>query len=144
MTNPIVEAARSYKGVRWRHRGRTKWSLDCAGLVLMAYADCGVVLPDRSLYGREPHNDGLIDSITDALGQPVALGPAGMSDLQIGDVIVIRYDIYPHHVMVVADCAYDANGFNVVHADGHYGKVNEHRLDDKLVSQVTHVFRRPV
>lgn len=144
MTNQFVEAARSYKGVRWRHRGRSKWSLDCAGLVIRSYADCGVKLPDRELYGREPHNDGLIESITEALGAPVKTGLVAMADLRIGDVIVIRYDIYPHHVMIVSDCSYAAHGLNVIHADGHNGRVVEHRMDDRLAGQVTHVFRRPV
>lgn len=141
MTN-LVAAARSHLGVRFRHRGRNKKGLDCAGLAWLAYADCGVVLPDFRLYGREPVRDGLTERVAEALGQPVAVAPVRASDLQVGDVLVLRFDVEPHHVGIVGD--YLLGGFSLIHADGHTGKVIEHRLAPDHIERITHVFRRPI
>lgn len=138
----LVAAARRYLGVRFRHRGRSESALDCAGLVKRAYADCGVELPDFRLYGREPHRDGLITRVRAALGPEVAVAPVRRDQLQPGDVIVLRFEREPHHVALVAD--YPTGGLSMIHADGHVGRVIEHRLADKHVAQITHVFRKPV
>lgn len=137
----LVEAARSYIGTKWRHRGRTSHGVDCVGLVLLAYRDCGVELPDYRLYGREPHMDGLIEHVTRALGE--SLPPT--TELQDGDVIVQRFIKDPHHVAIVAAVDYYGTpGFNVIHADGHAGRVVEVRLDRVRKMYITHVFRRAV
>lgn len=141
--NELVEAARKYKGVRWRHRGRSPRGLDCAGLPWLAYKDCGVLLPDFLLYGKEPHNDGLVDRISDALGQPVAVAPVLPQFLQPGDVIVLRFDIQPHHVAIVTQYPYGGQ-LGMLHADGHYGRVLETRLAPDAIKRITHVFRRTV
>lgn len=138
----LVSAARKYKGVRFRHRGRNGRGLDCAGLAWLAYHDCGVTLPDFRLYGPEPHDDGLVTHITKALGDPVVVGPCGQRYLELGDILVVRFEVNPHHVAIVTDYPY--GGFGVIHADGHCKKVVEHRLSDDMLKRITHVFRRPV
>lgn len=138
----IVAAARKYTGVKFRHLGRSPRALDCAGLVWRAYADCGVTLPDFLHYGREPHDDGLIRHVTHALGEPVAVAPVREDQLRVGDVIVVRFDIEPHHVALITD--YPLGGLAMIHADGHNGKVIEHRLAHKQIARITHVFRRPI
>jgi len=133
----LVDAARGYLGVKWRHRGRSRNGLDCAGLGVLAYRDCGVELPDYVLYGREPYNDGLIRYLVAALGDPVD------EPLQDGDVIVLRFDREPHHVAIVAEVLYgDANALNIIHAEGHAGRVLEQRMDDAVARRITHIFRR--
>lgn len=141
----LVESARKYKGVKFRHRGRTGYSLDCAGLPWLAYSDLGAVLPDVKIYGRDPSADeqSLPDRVAEALGEPVAVAPVTLADLQVGDVVIRKYELYPHHIMIVGNAPY-AGSLTVVHACGLEGKVVEHRLDDQLASKITHVFRRPV
>lgn len=138
----LVAAARARKGAQFRHRARSSKFTDCAGLGVLVYADCGVTLPDFRLYGREPNKDGLVDYVTAALGDPVAVAPVRVLDLQVGDVIVLRFDVEPHHVAIVGD--YLFGGFSMIHADGHTGKVIEHRMAPDHVKRITHVFRRPV
>lgn len=133
--NPLVEAARKYKNVPFRHRGRTSRALDCAGLVWRAYHDCGLTLPDFLHYSREPHQDGLISHIRNALGEPV-------SGLEVGDVIVIRFEVEPHHVAIVTPYPY--GGLAMIHACGTNKKVIEHRMAPDQIKRITHVFRRPV
>lgn len=139
--NNFVSAARRYLGTKFKHRGRTERGLDCAGLAWIAYRDCGLELPDFRKYGREPHNDGLVTHIKQALGEPVAVAPVRRSDLCVGDVIVVRFEVEPHHVAIVTDYPY--GGFAMLHACGHNDKVIEHRLADDHVARVTHVFRMP-
>lgn len=140
--NRLVNAARAYTGTKFRHRGRTARGLDCAGLVWIAYADAGHVLPDFRLYGHEPHDDGLVSHITAALGQPALVGPVRRDQLQVGDVIVQCFDTEPHHVALLTD--YPLGGLAMIHADGHSTRVVEHRLADDHIQRITHVFRRPV
>lgn len=49
MPAPQVVAARKYLGVRFRHRGRSSTGLDCVGLVMRSWYDCGVKLADRTI-----------------------------------------------------------------------------------------------
>lgn len=141
----LVEACRRYKGVKFRHRGRTAYSLDCAGLPWRAYADLGVVLPDVKVYGRDPSADeqSLPERVAEALGAPVRVAPVSLSDLHVGDVVIRKYEIYPHHIMVIGNAPY-AGALTAIHACGLEGKVVEHRLDERHVAAITHVFRRPV
>lgn len=141
--NPLVTAARSYKGTRFRHRGRNKKGIDCAGLIWAAYRDCGVELTDYRLYGEEPEDDGLVTHIIAALGEPVFTAPVREQTLQVGDVLVLRYEVEPHHVALVTPYLY-AGALAIIHADGHNKKVIEHRLSPDMVKRITHVFRRPV
>lgn len=132
----LVAAARRYLGVPFRHRGRTARGLDCAGLVLRAYADLGVVMPDVRHYGREPHKDGLRAAVVRALGQPVEDAP------QVGDVLLMAFDRDPHHVGIVGD--YLHGGLSLIHSYGDVGRVVEHRLDDGWRAKILEVYRRPI
>lgn len=140
----LVAAARSLRGVRFVHRGRTRRGLDCAGMVKVAYQICGVELADFVLYAKEPsaHGPGLTAYMVQALGDPVAVGPVRAGQLQVGDVLVMRFEVEPHHVAIVTD--YPFGGFALIHACGHNKKVIETRLAPDMVKRITHVFRRPV
>lgn len=140
--NPLVTAARKYLGAPFRHRGRGPKYFDCVGVGLQAFRDCGVTLPDFRLYGSEPHQDGLLTHLRAALGEEVLAAPVRMADLAVGDVVVLRFDVEPHHVGLLGD--YRFGGLSLIHADGHTGRVVEHRLADKRVAHITHVFRRSV
>lgn len=139
----LVDAARAYLGVKWRHRGRTRQGVDCAGLGVLAYRDCGVELQDWTMYGREPWQDGLITNLTRALGEPLEL----TNDFKFddGDVVVLRFVNEPHHVGILAEVDYGGTpALNIIHADGLVGRVVEVRFDDAARKRVTHVYRRAV
>lgn len=143
--NAVVAQARTYLGVPFRHRGRTGRGLDCAGLVWRAYADLGCVLPDVERYGREPHRDGLMDAMRAAFGPPVWEGRslANRSLLRVGDVVVLRFEVHPHHIAIVTDDRH--HGLGLIHAyspPGGGGRVLEHGLDARWQSQIVAVFRK--
>lgn len=132
----LVSAARTLIGKPFRHRGRGPVYFDCAGMVKEAYRLCGVDLPDFRLYSREPNQNGLVEHITKALGNPIN------QPLIPGDVIVVRFDIEPHHVAMVTDYRY--GGLAMIHACGMNKRVIEHRLAPDHMKRITHAFRRPV
>lgn len=139
--NNLVEAARSYIGVRYRHRGRSRVGIDCAGLMVLAYRDCGVQTSNFVLYGREPIKDGLVEHTTLSLGQPLPLH----TPLQEGDIVILRFDKEPHHMGMIALGNYGGlTAHNIIHADGHVGRVVEVRLDTATAKRITHIFRRAV
>lgn len=149
--NPLVEAARRYVGLRFRHRGRKTEGpgkgVDCAGLGVVAYRDCGVTLKDFDLYEREPatHGPTLVDRMAETLGEPVLTGPVKAEDLQEGDVVVFRYVKEPHHVAIIG--RHPRGHHSIIHADGNLGKysrVLEVGLAPDVMARITHVFRRPV
>lgn len=143
MTAPqrVVQSARAYLGTPFMHRGRSKNGIDCAGLARCACKDAGFNVPDYLLYGREPHGGELEAAMERALGAPVMLAPVSMFRLKVGDIVLVRFKIEPHHVAILTD--YQFGGLGVIHADGHNGKVVEHRLAEDMVKRITHVFRIP-
>lgn len=150
----LADAARTFDGVRFKHRGRDSNGIDCAGLVVASYALLGVPLPDFRLYGREPFNDQLTQRIISALGPPVVVGSPPLAALRDGDVIEIRYVTQPHHVAIVGERFYDGSPrLTMIHADlwaspaigrKKAGRVHEHILGTDQLAQVSRVFRRPV
>lgn len=138
----LVTAARTLLGKPFRHRGRGPKFYDCAGVIKQAYRLCGVEMPDFLLYGREPHDDGLVRYVTAALGEPVSVSPVRELSLRPGDVVVVRFDVQPHHLVMVTD--YPLGGLAMLHSCGHNGRVIEHRMAQDHIKRITHVFRRPV
>ncbi len=142
----LVEAARGYLGVKYRHRGRSRNGVDCAGLLVMAYRDCGIETSDFVLYGRTPFKDGIVTHTTAALGPHVwPQSPSVPMELQDGDVLVMRFERDPHHMGLVASVMYgNQASLNIIHAEGHTGRVLEQRLTPDMVARITHVFRKGV
>lgn len=143
----LVQAARKYKGVPWRHCGRTATGLDCAGIIWLAYADCGVKLTDHRRYGRDPLGTGLKDAVAEALGAPVWSGAKGActrARLAVGDVVVMSPAGKPRHVAIVGDD--QTHGFSLIHGDSTPGVmcVAEIGMHDFFLQQIVAVFRRPV
>ena len=79
-----------------------------------------------------------------ALGPEVAATPVQFADLQAGDIIVFHFprSDLSRHLAIVSDRA--TGGYNFIESNGNEGRVIERRLDDRYLSRVTHVFRRPV
>ncbi len=143
----LVAQARTYLGVKWKHRGRSARALDCGGLPWVSYAALGVVMPDMQRYGRTPFNDGLMKTLTAALGPPVWIGHKGScqkSSLQVGDVVLMSPDNLPRHIGIVGDDL--TYGLSLIHADGTIGvgKVVEHGIDADTLGKIVAAFRRPV
>ena len=50
----FIAAARGYVGVPWRHQGRSRFGIDCVGLLVCVARDLGIQIEDMRAYEREP------------------------------------------------------------------------------------------
>lgn len=125
-----VEIARSYLGVRWAHQGRSRYRLDCIGLLVKAFP----WVKDTKGYSRDPH-DGLLERLV-----AEQFGPAVNSDtLQFGDVVLMAFPRVVRHVGIVGD---HPLGLSLIHTDAMLGRVTEHRLDDTWRKRIRFVHRK--
>lgn len=131
-----VESCRKYLGTPFKHRGRDGNGLDCAGLVVRGLLDLGYKPFDKSAYGREPHKDGLRETVEANLGKPLV---GGIADAKPGDLCLMKFSREPHHLAILGDYKV-APGFTIIHSYGDVGKVVEHRLDDMWTSRIVDVY----
>jgi NlpC/P60 family protein len=128
----FVQAARSMKGARWRHRGRKPWAVDCVGLIVLAAKRAGLRCEDVRGYGREPWEDQLRRALRENFGEPV-------KDPRPGDVALIRWAKgEPSHIAIVADHPF--GGLSIIHAHNLHGVV-ENSLSGNYASCVIEVYR---
>lgn len=128
-----VAEARSWIGTKWRHRGRTRFGIDCIGLIVHAVAAGGIQMRDRRDYGREPWKDGLQRELFEHFGEPVM-------DMQPGDVALMRWHNQdgPAHVGIIGD--YCHGGLSLIHSYS-LTSVCEHVIDDEWRARIVEVFR---
>lgn len=134
-TAAFVAAARSYIGVRWRHQGRSRRGVDCAGLVACALQDAGRPIEDRTTYGREPYMHSLEAVLLSHFGDPL---PA--NQMRVGDVALMHFrNGDPSHVGILGDYLY--GGLSLIHAHATTRHVVEHRLDDEWAGYIVETYR---
>jgi cell wall-associated NlpC family hydrolase len=110
----IVDTARKYLGVRYKHQGRNEFGLDCLGLVVRVAHDLGLSDEDSNDYGRVPDGRRLMREM-DARLDPVQTA-------QPGDVLLMRFEQNPQHLAIVTDRG-------IIHSYAQVRQVVEHRLD---------------
>lgn len=122
--NGLVEAARSYAGVPWRHQGRSRLGLDCAGLIVLAARDCGIELKDVFGYGRHPWKDGLENALR------ANFTSVPKEQMQPGHVLLFRITRLPQHLAIATDKG-------MIHSHSGSPGVVEHGMDrfwaDRLI-----------
>jgi cell wall-associated NlpC family hydrolase len=122
----FLRIARSYIGTPYHHMGRQPGiGLDCAGVVICAAREAGLVAADFDVpaYTRSP--DGRMLDFCDAHMDRLP----GEREMLPGDVVVLEVDVDPQHLGVIGDHRF--GGHSIVHAlataDGR-GRVLEQRL----------------
>ena len=94
----VVREARAWKGVPFRHQGRSKSGCDCAGLIIGVARElgldraCGYV--DEANYPRQPSNDKMMRLLRHYL----TLIRTGVP--QTGDVLHFCFQALPQHVAI--------------------------------------------
>ena len=131
----VVAQARTHLNTRFKHQGRTPRGLDCAGLLVLTLTELGHSIVDRKSYGREPHKDGLRQTVQANMGQPLPAGAAMMP----GDIVLMRFVREPHHLGILGD--HPTAGLTLIHSFAEVGKVVEHRLDGRWASRILEVYR---
>lgn len=127
-----VAMARSFVGCKWRHRGRTRFGIDCVGLVAAAVEAGGIPFEDRQDYGREPFEYGLERALTERFGEPV-------KDRKAGDVVMMRWESRPEagHVGILDE---REGQLWLIHSHS-MSSVIAHRIDEHWENLILEVFR---
>lgn len=134
----FVTEARSFVGCKWGHRGRSRYRVDCIGLVVLSLQAAGLQMRDRLDYGRYPWQDGLDREMREHFGDAV-----DYYDLEPGDIVTMRGigQPEPGHVGVIARAA--TGYLTLIHsynADANT-RVVEHRIDDAWSRRIAAVYR---
>jgi cell wall-associated NlpC family hydrolase len=124
-----LEAARTFLGVKYHHQGRSRYGLDCSGLVVVAYRMAGYEIEDVNGYGREPWRDGLRAAVEKNF--PVVVTDEGHP----GDVILFRIKHEPQHLALQTETG-------MIHAYGVTGCVCEMGLDDRWTKRIIGRYRK--
>jgi cell wall-associated NlpC family hydrolase len=127
MREQIVEEARKYLGVRFRHQGRTVAGIDCAGLILNVGNDLGLIEYSETGYARRPNSYAMLNSLNKNL-QPV------LGEPQAGDIILFSYFGRPQHLGFRTDRG-------MIHAFANARKVVEHHLDSTWRERIVNVYK---
>ena len=125
----IVEAARKYLGVKFRHQGRSMATgVDCAGLVICTLRDIGMTPVDTTDYNMTPDPVQMLSIIVQsAVEIPI-------NDMMPGDVLWMRFATEPQHVAIATE-----NG--IIHSYSNRGRVVEHALNDVWRKRIVKCFR---
>jgi len=117
----IINAARNYLGVRYKHQGRTKFGLDCLGLVVRVAHDLSLSNEDSTDYGSVPDGKRLMREMDARLDITM--------DAKPGDVLLMRFDKNPQHLAIMTDKG-------IIHSYAQVRGVVEHGLDDEWAKRI--------
>ena len=144
----IVNAARSYIGLRWVHMGRDRFNgVDCAGLLALLCQDFGVEYYDH--FGTyDLLSDG--ETLEKTLGKTFVLSDS--LSFGLGDVFVFgietlapkdRANEYPQHIGIISDIREKRN--KMIHSCNKRSimKTVETPIPPKWVRDACAVFRFP-
>jgi len=129
LASNIVEEARTWVGVPFRHQGRSRQGIDCIGLPIMICRELGLLPKDfeTSTYGRLPTGE-----MIDRLGEQCIA-----SDVVVpGSLIVIAWTKTAAHVGI-------CTGANMIHAYETVGKVVEHGYRGRWVRMTHSAWKLP-
>lgn len=126
----VVDAARKYLGVKWKHQGRMPESgLDCLGFIVQVAKDLGMEPHDPVDYTRMPDGQRLMQELN------VQLKPVLTYDT--GDVLLMRMGTNPQHLAIVTETG------GIIHSYANIRRVVEHPLDDEWKSRIVCAYSVP-
>ncbi len=127
----IISEAQSWKGIKWRHQGRTREGVDCVGLIVVVGHALGLSKYDYGEYGRDP--DGSFIEHFDAVAESVSRG-----DKQPGDIAIFTDAKFPGHV---GWFSMNRGNLTVIHSHASRRKVVEEVFDFELKDKLIDVYR---
>lgn len=123
----IYLEARKWIGTRWVHQGRSKFGVDCAGMVILVGQALGLPAEDLQGYRRSP--DGVV------FRQHMFKQTTFEAQPRPGSIAMFREAKYPTHTGIFG---FKDDVLTIIHAHMPYGKVVEepfiHEWPGKLVA----------
>lgn len=142
----VVAEARTWIGTKFVHQQSMKGAgVDCIGLARGVYRELGLRSTDekialaRQYAGYSSQPDGVsLKAFCDEFMTPIA-----RSEVQPGDVLLIRFGPHPQHSAILGD--YLHGGLSMIHTlgPGGPGKVVEHRLDETWRKRIVAAYSIP-
>lgn len=126
----VVDGARKYLGVRFRHQGRTGSFCDCAGLLVLTGKNLEIDVIDITAYGRMPDSNQLVEILEQQL-EPIEIDEA-----RPGDIYLMHFGGPPQHMAIKTD-------IGIIHSYALARKVVEHDLNDSWRSRIHAAYRIP-
>ncbi len=135
MTNRrrVIELARSFEGVRYRHQGRTRASgIDCLGLVALVGQGAGLTNYDELHYGMLPDPANLLQKLRRYLVE------IPFRETRPADILLLALHSHePQHLAILVEPG------RIIHALRSLKAVREQRLDTKLLLDIRAAFQFP-
>lgn len=123
----IEEVARKYIGVPFRHQGRTKDALDCAGLIILIAHDEGISDFDFTNYRMQPDSVVMRKYLNQNLDRIFTLEP--------GCILYMSFFKNPQHLAIYT------SSNTIIHAASVFGGVVEHSFDKYWISKVKEIYK---
>jgi cell wall-associated NlpC family hydrolase len=133
-TDVVVEARR-WLGVPWRHQGRTRAGVDCAGLVVMVAHALDLSRYDYRGYSRRAHGQAFVEHFQ------LTMESLRVAEAAAGDVLVFADHAYPCH------CGFLTGKWDqphLLHAHATRRKVIEEPYIGEWPAKVRFAFRFPM
>lgn len=129
MREKFISAARGYIGTPFHHQGRLPGvGLDCAGVVVCAAIESGLLVDDVAGYGMVPSNGLLEQAVIKHCDE------IGKDELVSGDILLFRFLREPQHLAI-----FD-HGM-LIHAYSSVGRVVENGFDDVWEKRLVGCYR---
>lgn len=130
LASDVVRAARALVDTPYRHQGRSKKGMDCAGIVITVGKTLGLLDFDITDYERWPDGKTL-RSLCEEYGEE-----RDKRFMRPGYVVLIAFKGQEQHLGIIGDYPQAEGEVSLIHAYAGAGKVVEHRLDDKWRNRV--------
>lgn len=125
----MIAAARACIGAPFHHQGRTVGvGLDCIGLLIISARAAGILVRDRTDYGRRPDGKSLIAAL-------LSHGAVKVDDINAGDVLLFCYDGQPQHVALATSAT------TMIHSFAPAEKVVETSIGDYWQRRLVGIYR---
>lgn len=134
----IVDFARQFKGVQYKHQGRTGQGLDCGGILVLLAEELGIYHESKEQlrYGGNPEKF-ILKQELDRYFVKIRL-----SEIQRGDIVLMKIVASrPHHIAIVSE--YSAQSFGIIHTYDTVGKVVEHRMNQMWRDKIVQSYKVP-
>lgn len=131
----IISEARGWLEVPWRHQGRTRHGIDCAGLVIKVANDLGISQYDTTAYQRRTSGHEFMDHFNSNMKKK------RVSSAEPGDVLLFRDDMFPCHSAIIG---IKPEGLTIIHAYANRKKVVEEPYTGEWVNKVIACFEYTV
>lgn len=132
----VIAELRTWIGVPWRHQGRSRFGIDCAGLIAVAATEIVgaemVKLHDKSNYARSPNQYDLVEALD------LFCNRIDVTELRKGDIVAISDGPYPCHLAVITE---QYNCLYMIHSSARLRKVAEEPFSDFWKAKLSRCYR---